>query len=296
MADQTLRIACGPQTLEWSIADPAVARDAAARWHQFLTDRPADLTVTVQPDSAVANGRPPWVYWPVDVVGDAQATAIQIRFGNVARVDWQTASRVMVMVYKSDLLPAHVSLLLVDVVYRGVLAAWLPSQDGLLLHACGIMTESAVDLFVGPSAVGKSTVAQSVTSERVLHDDAILMLRREDRCWIYPAPWYHGSPADPIPGHQPVGRVFLLDREGASGIRRVPAYEALSFLLNRGLYGAHRVARLYQQQLVVLGTFVERHPCYWLRYRLGEEDPWRLIATAMAPTDTQSQPLTTTRA
>jgi hypothetical protein len=71
-----------------------------------------------------------------------------------------------------------------------LMAAMLPSYDGLMVHASGIVDGARGIIFPGPSGAGKSTMAglwQGRDGVRLLNDDRLIFRKQGGRWWAYPA-------------------------------------------------------------------------------------------------------------
>ena len=265
--------------MEWSASDAALVRQLADRWEPLRTERQADLTIHIEA-TALSGEDHRRSLEPVTMLPSPDGgSSVRIRFGTLADVEWQVASHRMVCGYDATSFPRSAGGFL-EIVFCWLARAWLTRQGRLVLHAAAILTGGAADLFTGPSGVGKTTLTDSVAAERVLHDDVVVLSQRDGSWWVTAGPHpHHGQWIHQAGRHWPVGRIFLLQREGASGVERMPGHQALARLFREGLYGFADAAGLYQQRLALLGAVVERHPCYRLRYRLHHESPWEFIAS-----------------
>ena len=271
------RIACGPFTIEWSVADPVMAEALLAHGDHHQTGLSADLRIAVE-TSLPVNKREARRLLPVSMTDGDSAGVIDVQLGNVAHARWSVADSQMRCTCIANANPLAAAALLESLCSQ-LVAAWLPSRGGTLLHACGIITNGTTDLFVGPSGAGKSTVARSVSPDRVVHDDILLLVRRRGVLQISQVPWRYNGWMRRVGTHWPVGRVFLLARDGwCSGVERMPAIGALSALCQDSHFWFTPQSRIYQQQLGLLSLLVTQHPCYRLRYRLHHDDLWQDIA------------------
>ena len=274
-----LQVRCGPYTLMWVVQPSGVADALADRWRAHLTDRPADLTIVVQTAALVPPGAAQQTIEPISIADDG-AVAMQIQCGNAVRVAWEMPRDRMVCLYDARI-PARLIPALLEHLGSALLAAWLPLRGGLMLHACGIVHDETADLFVGPSGVGKSTLARSVDAACVLHDDAVLLTPQGGGYHAAPGLGREAMWSQQIGRCWPIGRTVLLARNGPIGMTRLAAHDALPRLLRDGCYGAGPT-RWHHQRLTILGAVAERHPCYCLNYRLTIDDPWSMIAAATA--------------
>ena len=73
----------------------------------------------------------------------------------------------------------------------------LAREEGLLLHACGVVRGREALLFSGPSGAGKTTIArlmQGTPDVRVLSDDRIALRPTESGFRAYGTPWHGDAP------------------------------------------------------------------------------------------------------
>ena len=278
-AVQDFRVGWGPCAVAWRLEDPALADALAGQWRpHLLPSGPVDLTVLAEPADLVC-GSDARSTRPMRVTPLAGVDGFRIRFGNLLEVCWQPACSDVAWRYERTLCVHDAA----GVFEQGAcrfLSSWLASRGLALLHACAIVTDEAADLFIGPSGEGKSTVAASVSPARVVHDDTVICERRADGLWVAQAPWCAARWATQAGRAWPVGRLLLLRKDGGAECRRVPAVDALHQLWQPAQTGVPGLPVWPQQRLALLSALVERHAAYRLRYRLGVDDPWSLMAGA----------------
>ena len=285
---QTVRIRCGRFTVAWVVRDTRMAVYWRAAWHRLLTERPAHLVVVCEPlPSTTATP----TSQPMMVQAAADEQRVEWRFGTLARVTWRVGMDQMVCGYDARA-AARMAMLAPGTMAPQLLAAWLAQRDVLVLHAAGILTDGAVDLFVGPSGAGKTTLARSVDAARVLHDDQVLLWCTAHRDWMAsPAPWRNDAWAAQAVAVWPVARLFLLAREGASGVHRLANDQALQALVRAG-WPAVWSPRVWQRRFAHLANLIVLQPCYSLRYHWPVEDPWPWIVAAPSRRDRSSVSIT----
>ncbi len=68
-------------------------------------------------------------------------------------------------------------------------------DDGLLIHAAGLCSQSGVYLFIGHSGSGKSTVVALSHPATALNDDLVLLRRQETSWMAYGTPFWNSESA-----------------------------------------------------------------------------------------------------
>ena len=291
-----IRVRCGPLVLAWSMADAPVAERLRQRWQRYQVDAPAHLTVTAEA-RPLAGPADHLVMHPVTYTAEGPSV-IHVRFGTLMQATWEVAAQRITCVYDARLgaeTPEQLQWTLecFDILACWLAALWLPPQGAILLHTCGVLDDAGrVDLFSGPSGVGKSTLGGTAPPERVLCDEVLLLTRRDGALHITTVPWRSHRWGRAPGAYYPVGRVVLLHRSGDMGTAALAPHVALNHLLHGGLYGRMVRPADYQRRLALAVALVEEHPCYRLRYAWPDEDPWPQIQQlpsvrrAVVPLDT----------
>jgi len=61
-------------------------------------------------------------------------------------------------------------------------------DNGIVLHAVGIVRDEEVYIFIGPSGAGKTTVAKLSEGKVILSDDLVLMKKIDNEFMVFPTP------------------------------------------------------------------------------------------------------------
>lgn len=152
----------------------------------------------------------------------------------------------------------------VDVTMRG----------GRFLHAAALVRDGAAGLFVGPSRVGKTTLARKVPTAARLADDAAIVLPDGERfvAWRSPFPGRESLPATGRAA--PVAAVFVLEQALRQSVTRLAPAEAFRALLPH--VTPVRAPWVDGNTLEPLAALVERVPAFRLRHTL-ETDPMAVL-------------------
>lgn len=275
-----LPVSCGPFAVQWSASDRQLSAYLVRRWRPWASSRPPDVDVRLVPMDDV----------------DARATAtprqrsihsddthhLTMRIGDLACVCWQQGTHRLVCTYAARSMEAF-GVLLAEGLAGWLLLPWLCARGSALFHAAGIIAaDGSVDVFMGPSGIGKTTLTRLADPPRVVHDD-MLILTPDARGWwqVNAPPWRHTSAAG-AQAHR-LGRLFVLTRERPSGAVALSPAEAVPALwraISHGMQGAW----LWQERWRIAHALLEQRRCYRLRYRLEEEDPWSMIAATARDT------------
>jgi hypothetical protein len=145
----------------------------------------------------------------------------------------------------------------------------LVRERALEVHACGLIAEGSVALFVGQSGAGKSTTARLWKRFRpgtpVLSDDRIVLRPRGRGVEAWGTPW-HGEERFSLPRRGRLGAVFFLRQAGEVALQRLGEAESAARLLARGFpppWDAEAMGRA----LATCARVAARVPCYELAFR-----------------------------
>jgi hypothetical protein len=119
---------------------------------------------------------------------------------------------------------------------------WLAGFNDLILHAVGINYKGNGYCFVGPSGVGKSTLATAlvkIPEIEILGEDNIILRYREDQFWIYGTPW-HENENMCAAGSAPLQKIYFLDRTLTSGISHCMPMEGVIRILKTAFIPYYR--------------------------------------------------------
>jgi len=151
-------------------------------------------------------------------------------------------------------------------------ANWLAETGDLIVHAAGIDDDGEGYAFVGPSGVGKSTLATRLAfapSVTVLGEDHVIVRCQESQFLVYGTPW-HTDPTLCSPGAAPLKKLFFLlraDGRGAEPLGRTAGIERLlqdAFVPYYNRAGVERI-------LDSLSRLAGEVPFYTLDYELGSD-------------------------
>ena len=271
----TAHTACvpwGPFTVQWSLDDATVLQELLADWPRRPVGGAADVRISARARTIASSRR--YFYSLPHVRTEVSNETMTFSFGNALRATWRVNMAEMDCVYETGW--THPKARLLTAALPWLLATWMAQHDRFLLHASAVVTDGRADLFVGPSGVGKTTIASSVDPGRVVHDEAVFVERVAGSTYVSSGEWHRHAAA--TPGMRwPLHRICLLTREGAIGLQPIGRAEALSSLLACTFYNVPGTPQWYRRRLEVVGQWVEQYPCYHLRYRLHQDDVWQWL-------------------
>ncbi len=149
---------------------------------------------------------------------------------------------------------------------------WLANYGDMVLHATGMALDNKGYAFVGSSGVGKSTLAEALSSEkgvRILGEDQVILRYRDHRFWIFGTPW-HERPELCAPIGVPLHKIFFLDRDNNQVLTEVAPLEGVTRLLQTAFIPYYRQERL-PMILERLSKLADQIPFHLLAYRLGSD-------------------------
>lgn len=121
-------------------------------------------------------------------------------------------------------------------------ANWLGNFGDLILHASGIALDGKGYAFVGPSGVGKSTLAGLLKDEpgvTVLGEDQLVLRYLGDTFWIFGTPW-HQDRSLCSPMGVPLEKLFFLEKNGESSLKQLSALQGITKLLQTAFIPYYR--------------------------------------------------------
>ncbi|MBL7196805.1 MAG: hypothetical protein ISS47_01755 [Candidatus Omnitrophica bacterium] len=113
----------------------------------------------------------------------------------------------------------------------------LPKNNGLILHACGIVDKKRGYLFVAQSEGGKSTIAKLALKRgfTVLNDDWIIIRKINKEFMIYDTPW-HRTRQKVHNRSFPITEIFFLNKNSYNYLEPLKKSEAVKTLLKNSSY------------------------------------------------------------
>ncbi|MEA3432198.1 MAG: hypothetical protein U9R01_05945 [candidate division WOR-3 bacterium] len=118
----------------------------------------------------------------------------------------------------------------------------LAKAQGILIHACGVISKGQGLLFAGSGGVGKSTMASlwkkapapdhrsQGQRANILSDDRIIIRKMDRRFWVYGTPW-HGDAKVCSPEKAPLEKIFFLKHAKNNTTKKIAPMEATSRLI-----------------------------------------------------------------
>jgi hypothetical protein len=162
---------------------------------------------------------------------------------------------------------------------RTALCCRLPLEGGLVLHAAGLVRESAGLVFCGPSGAGKTTLAAR-SPWPVLSDELVAVLPEGETSFsVRRTPFRKAPPGDAraARGAAPLVALVELDK-GPYRLARLGRTEALRALVASAAVPAG--PPLWTAALAAIGRLVREVPCYRMTWSL-DEAPFPRLADAL---------------
>jgi hypothetical protein len=166
-------------------------------------------------------------------------------------------------------------------VLRAALLACLPLEDGLALHATGLVMEDAGVAFFGPSGAGKSTLA-AAAPYAVLSDE-LVVLSKAAGFRLLPSGFWSTVPPHRMENEgAPLRALVELDKASTFTLERLPPPIALRRLLTVATVPPANC--LWERALQLLREAVDRTPVYRMGWALPAP-PWERLRTALLAAD-----------
>jgi hypothetical protein len=140
-------------------------------------------------------------------------------------------------------------------------------DQGLLLHACGIVDRGDGILFCGMSGGGKSTLAniwQEQTGNIVLSDDRVIVRMNDGCVTAFGTPW-HGEAGHASPAMARLRRIFFIEHAEKNWVKKLSRTEIVSYLIARSfppLWDRDGMMRTLEFADILSQTI----PCYGLGF------------------------------
>ncbi len=149
---------------------------------------------------------------------------------------------------------------------------WLAKFGDVILHASGFAMDGKGYVFIGPSGIGKSTLAATLSRQAeltILGEDQVVLRQIDGRFWVYGSP-FHENPAMCSPLGVPLEKLFFLERKDNDSILSVNRTEGVTRLLQTAFIPYYRPDSVDKilARLVILS---EQIPFYALSYQLGSD-------------------------
>ena len=286
--NHTLDIKIGSINCALRCQDSEIHNKLQRLYHDFLTEEPADITVEIETLDRLN---------PEDVSAALAKTRFKHK-GNRIR----TTSRIVKGHYDLDrrtikikgersLLDPdmdfnHLNQLLTAAYYSACRVKYNNIPPAMLVHACGILRYGRVQIFTGPSDVGKTSIARIFGEHHseVLNDEMLLMSRPSSNgtgISIQSVPII----GDLLPGRSvaaPLRCILILKRSNKTMIRYLDRTEAyLRFIrqiISPACIGQKDKRSVYSIMADFSAEVIRAVPVYELEFNLDKESLWQIAS------------------
>lgn len=164
----------------------------------------------------------------------------------------------------------------VDSFLRALLGLYLPTRNGVLLHACAVSHAGAGYVFAGRSGAGKSTVARLLSPCAQVLSDELVAVRRAAGGWqVFSTPFW-GEFAQPGTNLSvPLKAIYILQHASQHRLEPLPLRRALSALFQCSLQFAEGAA-VAEWMLNTVSALIREVTVYHLHF-LPDLGFWKLV-------------------
>jgi len=151
-------------------------------------------------------------------------------------------------------------------------------DEGVVLHAVGVLHGDQVYIFIGPSKAGKTTVAKLSPDKVVLSDDMVMVKRFQGQFMVFPTPCW-GDMQTGMRQNRPYGinSMFKIIKDKSVYLERLSRAHALADIFTVPHIPAEFIPK--QKMLTTFSELISSVPYYGLHF-LPEPSLWDCI-TAM---------------
>lgn len=165
-----------------------------------------------------------------------------------------------------------------DAVLRVLYSILLPREDGLILHASGVIKDDMGYVFSGVSESGKSTIHRLSNDYKVLSDELIALKRTNSYTTIYDTPFWNSTPMHgSAVNYAPVKALFLIRKDKNTFIKDINPMKFAVEMLPNIFYDPEHLD-LNQHTLDACGKIIDVTPCYEFHFLPDKDEIWRCLS------------------
>jgi len=142
---------------------------------------------------------------------------------------------------------------------------------GFMLHACCAVSEGNAYLFIGPSGIGKSTIAEMLYSQKqIINDDRVVVKVNKGGFECYGIPWYYSQKRYFSPSSGRISKIFILGKKGEEYIKRLTPLKAFRKIYPSVFFALWN-RKTIENTLGLVKTLLSKVPCYELGFRKNSD-------------------------